>query len=125
MIRRVYVAGAISADSHTEFLENIRKGLQWSIKVLKSGFSVFSPFLDYQFIIHDQGPEYLPVRALVDNSMAWLEVSDAVFVTPGWEESKGTKAEIARAEELGIPVVYRFRDLRNLAEVKKSVTNYS
>jgi len=38
--------------------------------------------------------------------MAWLSVSDMVVVLEGWEQSEGTKAEIKRAEELGIPVTY-------------------
>jgi hypothetical protein len=37
-------------------------------------------------------------------SFAWLEASDAVLLVPGWENSKGTIAEIARAKVLNIPV---------------------
>lgn len=50
-------------------------------------------------------------------SMEWLKVSDAVFVVPNamdlkdWQDSKGTLAEIAEAEKLGIPVFYSFNEL--------------
>ena len=43
------------------------------------------------------------VEQFYNFSMAWLEVSDAVFLLNGWEKSKGTLAEIERAKELGIP----------------------
>ncbi|KKL26448.1 hypothetical protein LCGC14_2395160, partial [marine sediment metagenome] len=38
-------------------------------------------------------------------SIAWLEVSDEVWVMPNSENSKGTQVEIKRAKELNIPVV--------------------
>ena len=50
--------------------------------------------------------EKLDVEAYYRYSMAWLEVSDAVFVLPNSENSKGTQAEIKRAEELNIPVYH-------------------
>jgi len=41
-----------------------------------------------------------------DNNIEWLKVADAVFVCPGWEESKGTAREIEVANSYAIPVVY-------------------
>jgi hypothetical protein len=43
--------------------------------------------------------------------MQWLEVSDAVLVVQGFERSTGTRREIARAGQLGIPVHFSFEDL--------------
>ena len=37
-------------------------------------------------------------------SLLWLELCDAVLLVPGWENSSGTRAELARAKELDIPV---------------------
>jgi hypothetical protein len=48
--------------------------------------------------------------------MDWLEVSDIVYVLPGFETSKGTLAEIERAEELNIPIVYSFEELISYRE---------
>lgn len=42
--------------------------------------------------------------------MDWLEVSDAVYVCNYREDSKGTKAEIDRALELGIPVFFTLNE---------------
>jgi len=52
--------------------------------------------------------------------MAWLEVSDIVFVVPGWDKSKGTLAELDRAEELDIPIVWQISELRSLLNPTKS-----
>ena len=40
------------------------------------------------------------------NSLAWVDVCDEIWILKGWETSGGTIREIARAEELGIPVKY-------------------
>jgi hypothetical protein len=42
--------------------------------------------------------------------MGWLEVSDCVYVLRDSENSKGTLAEIVRARELKIPVLFESQD---------------
>ena len=42
--------------------------------------------------------------------LEWLEQCDAVFRLPG--ESSGADNEVARAQELGLPIFYSFADLR-------------
>ena len=108
----VYVAGAYSADNVIGLLDNIRNGQRWGTKVFLKGFAPFCPWNDLHFQLMLREGEVLDVQQYYDYSMAFLERSDIVFVTPNWEESKGTIAEIARAEELGIPVVYSIEDLK-------------
>lgn len=104
-MKRVYLAGPISGDTLT-FLANVRRGIKASVRLAKQGFAVFSPFLDFQFnLTADDGCE-LTKEEYQAHSMAWLEVADELRVLPGWEKSGGTQREIARARELGIPVVY-------------------
>ena len=102
-MKRVYIAGAITADNPTELIGNIRKGIKKSANLLSENVIPFCPFLDYQFLFFN---ETLTADDLKNYSMAWLEVCDEVFVLEGWENSKGTIAEIKRAGELGIPVMY-------------------
>jgi hypothetical protein len=108
---RVYVAGAYSADNVLGVLDNIREGVRWSTQVLLAGYAPFSPWTDFHFQLMLRGDEELQVEDYYEFSLAWLRVCDAVFVTPDWEQSKGTRAEIAEAERLGIPVVYDLDDL--------------
>lgn len=104
---RVYMAGPYSADNVIDVLENIRRGQFAAYRLLKAGLAPFCPWLDYQFSLvgHVSLDEYKKY------SIAWLEASDAVLVLSNWEKSSGTKAEITRAEQLGIPVFFKEDDL--------------
>ena len=92
------------SGSTLQFLENVKRGIKVSARLAKEGYAVFSPFIDFLFNL--VGEEPLTEKEYKDGSMAWLERSDMVYVVKGWENSKGTIAEIARAKELGIEVVY-------------------
>lgn len=114
-IKRVYVAGAItpypSEHPVLGFLGNIKRGVRASLDVLLAGLVPFSPFLDFQYWFYLRGNENITEKMIKDLSMAWLEVSDCVLVLPKWRKSGGTKLEIARAKELGIPVFYNLEDI--------------
>jgi len=100
---RVYVAGPYSAASVLGVFTNIERGLAASGAFLRAGFAVFSPWVDSQFFTSGQA-HGVSVSDIKAHSMAWLEVSDIMVAIPGWQESSGTREEIARAEHLGIPV---------------------
>ncbi len=104
-MKRVYIAGPISGGT-LETLANIRRGLKAACRAIKLGHAVFSPHLDFQLNLVAEPGDVLSVAEYQDNSMAWLEVSNEVWVLPGYENSNGTKREIARAHELKIPVKY-------------------
>ena len=81
----------------------MRRGIQAASQVIEAGFSPFTPWTDV--LLHLQAGYDL--KTCYNMSMAWLERSDAVIVVPeGAERSHGTQAELARAEELGIPIFY-------------------
>ena len=100
--RRIYIAGAYEGPTLFATFANMRRGLVLGYRMLKAGYAPFVPWLAWTLSLI--GPiereEYLAY------SMAWLEVAEAVLVVPRSENSRGTAAEIARAEELGKPVFY-------------------
>jgi hypothetical protein len=110
---RVYVAGAYSSDNVIGVLGNMRRGINQSLDILEAGFAILCPWLDFQFGLNRP----LTLGQYQANSIAWLEVSDAMFLVPGWEHSKGTQAEIEVANDLGIPIytdidsLLRYRDV--------------
>jgi len=114
---RVYVAGKISDNNIIDCLKNIRNGINESVKVLLHGMYPFSPFIDFQFTLNLKDNEEIKLQDYYDYSMAWLEVSDVVYVQgDNYRESKGTMAEIKRAEGLNIPIVYSFEELLKYKE---------
>jgi hypothetical protein len=107
-IRRAYIAGPYSGADIITILHNIRQGINKAAALMREGYAVYCPFLDF-LIAFMPGP---PIEKAVyqSNSMAWVECCDVMYVLPGWESSSGTLREIARAEELGIPVFYEVED---------------
>jgi len=104
-VKRIYVAGPYNANNVIGVLNNIHDGMKVCVQVLKDGNAPFCPWLDYQFHFFDKT---LTIDDYYRYSMAWLEVSDEIWVlsTYNGSKSKGTKAEIERAMDLGIPVRY-------------------
>lgn len=111
MKRRIYIAGALNADA-CQYIKNLSKMCCWAVQVKAKGFSVFVPGLDFLLGFWAGSWEY---ETYFKNNQPWLEVSDAVFLVPGWENSKGTKKEIELAKKFNIPL---FTKLEQLEEIK-------
>ena len=122
-IKRVYIAGALtprgihSTNFAIDHMTNVRKMVRWGFEVLQAGFDPFVPAFDHQFWMVMNDGEFITEAQIKRYSKSWLEVCDAVMLTPGWQKSPGTLAEIAHAEKLGIPV---FKSLDALIEATKA-----
>lgn len=101
-MKRVYIAGKLN-DEAVGYIKNINRMVVYAEKVRRYGFAVFIPAVDFLVGVIMGDLEY---KDYFDNSQPWMEVSDAVFVVPGWETSNGTKCEIKRASDLDIPVFF-------------------
>ena len=99
-MNKVYIAGALNADA-VGYLKNVHIMLKHAEMVRKAGFAVFVPALDYTMGMMFGDWEY---KDYFDNSQPWLLASDAIYVCPGAEESKGTLAEMQTAVHHGIPI---------------------
>lgn len=104
-MHKIYVAGPYSGNT-LETLKNMRVGIRKCLDLLLKGYAPFCPWLDYQYALMLREGEELKVEDFYAYSLAWMEASDAVLLLPGWENSKGTLLEIARAEEISLPVFY-------------------
>lgn len=112
-MKRIYIAGAYSADNVISVLDNMRDGMRLATKVFLLGYSPFVPWFDFHFqlMLHDN--EKLTINDYYGWSIDWLEVSDAMLLVPNWENSKGTIAEIEIAKKIGIPIFYDIDVLKN------------
>jgi hypothetical protein len=106
-MKRVYIAGKLN-DMACDYIKNVHRMIVTAEQVRKAGFAVYVPCIDLL-----QGMVFgnFGYDDYFDNSQAWLDASDAVFLTPGWETSEGTKREIQRAQSQGIHV---FSDINEL-----------
>ena len=104
---RVYVAGALNSDA-VGYIKNAHRMIKTARELRKYGFSVYVPANDFLEGIVDGSFEYTDY---FNNGQEWLKVSQAMFLTPGWESSMGTLREIEVAASLEIPT---FKDIDKL-----------
>ena len=90
---RCYIAGKLNADA-VGYIQNMHKMIRVARELRKLGIAVYVPCNDFLEGLVDGDFTYLDY---FNNSQPWLEVSDFIFVVPGWETSDGTKKEIGRA----------------------------
>ena len=105
--KRIYVAGSYNADNVVKVLNNIKRGTQVCVELLEKGYVPFCPWLDFNFNWYS---DKLTIEDYYRYSIGWLEVSDCIYILKNSENSKGTQAEIKKAIELGIPVLYEGKD---------------
>ena len=113
---KVYVAGAYSGNNVFDVLKNIGRGEYIASELFQFGYAPFTPWHDKNFVFQNFHLDF-KVERFYNYSMEWLKICDAVLIVPNfsglidWQDSKGTLAEIAEAEKLGIPVFYTIDDL--------------
>lgn len=115
-MHRIYIAGAYSDDNVLGVLKNIGRGEEYAAKLFIHGFAPFTPWHDKDFVIKFWRDKFT-IKMFYDYSIAWLLVSDAIFIVPNcdglkdFQDSKGTLAEIDIASKNGIPIFYELHSL--------------
>ena len=99
-MKRIYIAGRLN-DLAPQYIQNVHNMIKIADEIRRMGFAVFVPCLGLLMGIVSGNYKY---EDYAENSISWLEVSDALFVLPDSENSQGTQQEIARAKELGLPI---------------------
>ena len=107
---KCYIAGKLNDDA-VGYINNMHRMIKTAREVRSEGFAVYVPCNDFMEGLVDGNFGY---KEYFDNSQPWLESSDAVFLVPGWETSKGTKREIDLAKSKGIPVFSKLEELIKL-----------
>jgi hypothetical protein len=107
MMKKIYVAGKLNADA-VGYIKNCHKMIKTAREVRSAGYAVYVPCLDFLEGLVDGNFEY---DDYFDNSQPWIEASDGIFLTPGWETSEGTKREIERAKNNNLPVFDNIREM--------------
>lgn len=117
---RVYPAGPISSPGGlVPCLRAISRGLDAQARLREAGFSPFPVFADFLDIMRTQSS--VTVDEIKRQSIAWLEVAEAVLLLPDWQESPGAVAERQIAEELGIPCFESIAEIREWREQRRQI----
>lgn len=95
----VYIAGPFRGETSWEVAENVRAAERVGLEVARLGYMPLTPHAN---TAHFDG--CLPDAFWLEGTLELLRRCDAVVLVPGWERSRGTKAEIREAEARKIPV---------------------
>jgi nucleoside 2-deoxyribosyltransferase len=96
-----YIAGPYRAKTKLGIIRNILKARKIAKKYWRKGYAVFCPHLN-SALMDGTAPD----EVFLKGDLEFLQHADILVVTPGWERSKGTLAEIEFAKEKGIPIQY-------------------
>lgn len=119
-MKRVYVAGPYTAPRTWQVVQNIRAAEAVALELWRLGFAVFCPHMNAALLTGAPG---IPNNIWLKGDLAWLEVSEALVVLPGFSGSPGTRAEIVRARELNIPIFY-WRDVLRVGDACKCLIKF-
>lgn len=116
---KVYVAGKYSGFNVIEILQNIGRGKKVCAELFKLGYAPFCPWHDASYS-EDNPSCRFTVNDFYEYSIEWLRASDAVFMTEGWQHSRGARNELKEAKLSGIPIAYNLSDLKEIELILKN-----
>lgn len=102
MIPLVYVAGPYRAASRDAIARNIAAARHIGLGAAALGWYPVIPHANtahMEIDVPDRGDEFW-----LAGTLEMMERCDAVVLVKGWQKSCGTRGEIIRAKELGIPI---------------------
>lgn len=97
----VYIAGAFRGATPWDVAENVRNAERYALSVARLGAMPLCPHANTQ---HFDGQR--TAQFWIDGTLELLRRCDAMVLVPGWENSVGTKGEIAYCESVGLPVFH-------------------
>jgi nucleoside 2-deoxyribosyltransferase len=100
----IYIAGPYRGSVDT----NIAAARKVAAECYKAGHDVICPHLNSAKMDEDTG---LPDEFWLQTTMNLLKRCDAIVLVPGWQNSSGSKAEVAYAKSVGMSVYEDVPDL--------------
>lgn len=109
----IYVAGRYRAATREAVAANIEAARQVGIEAARLGWYPVIPHANTAHMEHDlsHGDEFW-----LAGTLELMTRCDAVVLVPGWETSVGTAGEIAKADQIHLPVFRALDTLPSAAE---------
>lgn len=105
----IYVSGKYTGNPD-QIKENIAVARSYSMRIWELGFIALCPHLNTMHFERDCGCDY---EDYMDGDMVLVERSDAMFMIPGWKDSKGACRERAYMIQLEKPVFTKLKTLEH------------
>lgn len=102
----VYVAGKFTGATQWAIAQNIRKAEEAGIEIARLGAM---PLIPHANTANFHGE--LTTAFWYEGTLELLRRSDAVFLLPNWEVSKGARDEHKEAVRIGMPLFKNIQDL--------------
>ena len=109
MVGFVYLAGPyrsvadiLALDAYITVDANINEACRWAARMAGAGIPYFCPHLNsahMEVIVPEVPPAFW-----LDMDLEVLSHAAVLFLLPGWRDSKGARAELAYAQEVGMPI---------------------
>jgi len=96
-----YIAGPYRAETVYGILRNIRHAERYALKYWLKGYAVICPHKNTA--LFDGAADD---RVWLDGDLEILARCDTIIMIEGWEHSSGARAELKRAQELGLKVIF-------------------
>ncbi len=100
-MKLIYIAGPYRGPDRASIARNIANAREIAVHAAREGWFPVCPHLNTAHMEEDL--DY-PDDYWLAGTMLLMEKCAAVVLVPGWQNSNGTLAEVARAKQLGIPV---------------------
>ncbi len=105
-LKLVYIAGRYRAPTGWQIDQNIQRAREFGAEVAKMGAM---PLVPHANTAHYDGLN--TDEFWLAGTLELLKRCDAVMLIPNWEASSGARAEVAYAQENGIPTFQHLIDL--------------
>ena len=110
----VYIIGRYRGKNACEVQDHIEIARHMAIWVWEAGAAALCPHLNtahFDGLCNDE--------AFLQGTMELMRRCDAAVACHNWEESQGSRAEIAECMKLGIPVFYKISELEQWLATKE------
>ena len=105
----IYLAGPYRAKNGYTVRENVRTAERFAVEVVQLGHYPVTPHLNTAFFDGEAEDEYFLAHGL-----ALLSRCDAILLLPRWEQSSGSRQELADAHLHGLEV---YKGIHEIPEV--------
>ena len=95
----IYIAGPYRSDCENGVFENIVGARRVAVRLWQEGWAVICPHTNSFFMGSRLGDD-----KFIEGDLEILSRCDAIYMLDGWRDSKGVKAELEKAKELGLEI---------------------